>query len=428
MSLFPDHLPVFETQDSPGSVLRFFDGCFQASQPQESEHSRLSTLFEPSSSSPSSTPDMSHFNSVFAHPIFHSNTLPLCPPPLDYSPTSRASTPSSSNSLTYSPHSLDEVQAPKSFNTDITTPSPNSSHSPPISRSVGKGKQRDDAPTLPSLEFDKGDRVPIRVTGWNPDTSIDEPGPSFSPPSTSISDSPPALFITTSGLSRAFSQQRFEPPRTMQIVTTENSLSTPTSTSGSPAPSRPSSRPSSARAVSTNIKLKLKRSREFLTGKRKHDGESSPVTSAKSTEFLVHSLSTRPKGVSILESSIRPVRAYTSPLPESPYSHLRSPPTPPVLTVPKHDFGQGDVDDDDQDMDTEPTPPDSFDNRLPIEVRIHIFKLLVMGFVDDLQMQVVRGQWSVAKAAETKWVGWEGGIRELVKISRVRHLPSSNHS
>ncbi|KAF9513896.1 hypothetical protein BS47DRAFT_1295613 [Hydnum rufescens UP504] len=168
-----------------------------------------------------------------------------------------------------------------------------------------------------------------------------------------------------------------------------------------------------------NIKLKLKRSREFLTGKRKHDGESSPLTSTKSTEFLFHPLSTRPKGVSILESSIRPVRAYTSPLPASPYSHLQSPPTPPVLTVPKHDFAQGDVEDDDQDMYAEPTPPDSFDNRLPIEIRLHIFKLLVMGFVDDLQTQVVRGQWSVAKAAETKWVGWEGGIRELVKISRV---------
>lgn len=429
MSRFLNHLD-FDTQDPSDSLLRFFEDCFDGSQPQYSEDTSLSSLLDPTSPPPSHTPPvMSHFDSVFPMPIFHPDTLPISPPLLDSPVVSGISTPSSSHSLTCDPDSLHEVQVAESFGTNITTPSPESiPFSPPSqTTSNGKGKQREELPALPSLGFDKDDRVPTRVTGWDPDTSNDEPGPSFSRASTSISDSPPVLTATTSGLSRAFSQQRFEPLRAMQILSTESFISTSASISAfpSPIPSRPSSRPSSARSVSMNIKLKLKRSKEFLTGKRRHDGESSAMMTEKSTESLGHTLSTRPKIVSPLEPTIRPARSYTSPLP---YSHLQSPPTPPVLTVRKHDFALGNAEDNDIDenKDAKPAPPNSFEGLLPIEIRLYIFRLLVKGFVDDLQMQVSSGHWSSAKAAETRWVGWEGGIRELVKISRVCH-PSFMH-
>ncbi|KAG6868566.1 hypothetical protein C0993_001013 [Termitomyces sp. T159_Od127] len=62
-----------------------------------------------------------------------------------------------------------------------------------------------------------------------------------------------------------------------------------------------------------------------------------------------------------------------------------------------------------------------FDEILPHELRLHIFATLVNLHETDHLRATMQGRWSVSKASSSRnrWVGRNGGVRELVKLSRV---------
>ena len=65
-----------------------------------------------------------------------------------------------------------------------------------------------------------------------------------------------------------------------------------------------------------------------------------------------------------------------------------------------------------------------FDNVLPKELRLQILFHLVTLHQADHTRAISEGHWTVAKASSSKnrWVGKDKGIRELVKLSRVRYI------
>ena len=76
----------------------------------------------------------------------------------------------------------------------------------------------------------------------------------------------------------------------------------------------------------------------------------------------------------------------------------------------------------------EPIPepvPNYFDERLPAELRLRVFVSLVHIHEDEHQRRVDDGSWTLRKATSSKnrWVGRDRGIRELFKLSRVGILP-----
>ncbi len=385
--------------------------------------------------------------------------------------SSDISTPSETFSFSppfssHEPRSYDEhTTGMGTYDTTLTTPSPGSSTS--TSQSKGKGRalgpstRVSGVPQLPSLDFESEEETggrkeaptskPKRVIGWNPEllapgdigTSL-RPGtpPSF-PSSSSYIDDRQAP--TGSGLSRAFSQQRFELPRVMQMVVpaeastslSSSSFLLPSQSDTSPPPISLlfQSRATSLRGMSKNIKIKLKRSREFLRkGKHRDDLEAgistpvlassvasrSPSIEARSIQFLSvpdepgvdQKLDLKPKG-----------RSYSSPPPLSSES-LSSHPLSAKFTLANQSSdtqkslcdGEATVKDEAKDA---PEKYDRFNAVLPVEIRLYIFLCLVMSFLDDLSRMVQTNSWSVATAAKMRWVGWEAGIRELVKISRV---------
>lgn len=66
-----------------------------------------------------------------------------------------------------------------------------------------------------------------------------------------------------------------------------------------------------------------------------------------------------------------------------------------------------------------------FDEVLPKELQLHVFRSLVLLHVADHSRAVNEGRWSVAKASSSKsrWTGRDKGVRELVKFSRVSIEP-----
>ena len=68
-------------------------------------------------------------------------------------------------------------------------------------------------------------------------------------------------------------------------------------------------------------------------------------------------------------------------------------------------------------------PPNLFDGILPRELRLRIFGFLVEIYEDDHARRVREGRWSANKAGKHKWVGRDQGIRELVRLKRVRMYP-----
>ncbi|KAF8625193.1 hypothetical protein AX15_005498 [Amanita polypyramis BW_CC] len=62
-----------------------------------------------------------------------------------------------------------------------------------------------------------------------------------------------------------------------------------------------------------------------------------------------------------------------------------------------------------------------FDEELPRELQLRIFKSLVEAYESDFQRLVTSGKWSVSRAASSKgqWIGRVKGIRELFKLRRV---------
>lgn len=63
-----------------------------------------------------------------------------------------------------------------------------------------------------------------------------------------------------------------------------------------------------------------------------------------------------------------------------------------------------------------------FDDELPRELRLRVFRSLVEVHELDFQRMVANGKWTTSKASSStgQWVGRAKGIRELFKLSRVR--------
>ncbi|PFH52293.1 hypothetical protein AMATHDRAFT_2296 [Amanita thiersii Skay4041] len=62
-----------------------------------------------------------------------------------------------------------------------------------------------------------------------------------------------------------------------------------------------------------------------------------------------------------------------------------------------------------------------FDDDLPRELRLRVFKCLIDLHETDFQRLITSGKWSMAKASSSRceWVGRARGVRELFKLSRV---------
>ena len=63
-----------------------------------------------------------------------------------------------------------------------------------------------------------------------------------------------------------------------------------------------------------------------------------------------------------------------------------------------------------------------FDDDLPRELRLRVFRSLVEVHELEFQRMVANGKWTTSKASSStsQWVGRAKGIRELFKLSRVR--------
>jgi hypothetical protein len=64
-------------------------------------------------------------------------------------------------------------------------------------------------------------------------------------------------------------------------------------------------------------------------------------------------------------------------------------------------------------------PQNLFDGLLPREVRLKIFSMIVESSVDEYELAQQERSWTVQKASRERWIGETGGLRELVKMSRV---------
>ena len=66
--------------------------------------------------------------------------------------------------------------------------------------------------------------------------------------------------------------------------------------------------------------------------------------------------------------------------------------------------------------------PSCFDEWLPRELKLHVLTFLIDLFEEEFRKRVADGKWTAHKASSSrnKWVGRDGGVRELFKLSRVR--------
>jgi hypothetical protein len=61
-----------------------------------------------------------------------------------------------------------------------------------------------------------------------------------------------------------------------------------------------------------------------------------------------------------------------------------------------------------------------FETMLPREARLFVLANLVLIHQEEFELRLKEGRWSVAHASRERWVGKDAGMRELVKLSRVR--------
>ena len=64
-------------------------------------------------------------------------------------------------------------------------------------------------------------------------------------------------------------------------------------------------------------------------------------------------------------------------------------------------------------------PRNLFDVLLPREIRQKIFQTVVSSSIASQMAAIASGGWTLERASDERWVGLAGGIRELVKMSRV---------
>lgn len=63
-----------------------------------------------------------------------------------------------------------------------------------------------------------------------------------------------------------------------------------------------------------------------------------------------------------------------------------------------------------------------FEQMLHREMKLWIFAQLVVLHQEDFERRLAQKQWSVLHANHERWVGKDAGMRELVKLTRVRRL------
>ena len=61
-----------------------------------------------------------------------------------------------------------------------------------------------------------------------------------------------------------------------------------------------------------------------------------------------------------------------------------------------------------------------FETLLPREMKLYVLMQLVVVHQEEFEIRLREGRWSVAHASRERWVGKDAGMRELVKLSRVR--------
>ena len=480
----PPALYPHPASDRSGEILELFEDCFRSASHQEMDPGEKDGLFlhqyrnvgaDYDISREESSSNAQHDEHLFPMSFSESGQSIHSILTQDQGDGSSGfSTPSElfSFSPPHEPRNCDEhtTGAGASYDTTLTTPSPGSrtsaSRAKGKDRALGPSTRVSGVPQLPSLDFESEEESdgemeastskPKRVIGWNPELfAPGESGTSLRPGAIiSSSPSPDSVYTddrpvpTSSGLSRAFSQQRFELPRVMQIVvpaeaSTSRSLSSfflPSLSDTLPPPisGLPQPRANSLREMSKNIKIKLKRSREFLRkGKHRDDiesGISTPVLApsvASGPPFIgartIQFVSAPDEGGVDQKLKLKSRRSYSSPLPlngrpSSPHPSSTS----SILANPPYDTYKPPCDDEapaTREANDAQEKYDQFNTVLPVEIRLYIFVCLVMSFLNDLSRMVQTNSWSVATAAKLRWVGWEAGIRELVKISRVSVIP-----
>lgn len=357
---------------------------------------------------------------------------------------STSSYPSSSSSLSSPYRSLfstndlsrnDFGNQGTSYDTALTSPSVSIDD-------TGKGKGKMPSPpalshetssTLPLFEFEQV--KPHRVVGWDTD-SFDQNGASSSKPQLS-----PLMIPSTpsSGLTHALARNRSNstvvPRESSTHVVQGVTVSAPTNKSQNMVRTRSRSLSLTARRNPDNGDTTKP---STVDGIRRAGTRDPPSRTHSEVNLRDPVTPSRPSPITRLPSPTGVYklkgRVLSTPLP---ITQLKSriswsSPTLPLLTTIEPTCKEQLVPDEPhyqpfafaiEAEGAKPVPKiNIFDGVLPVETRLSIFHAVVQSFVEEHERRVQNDEWTVAKAGETRWVGWEAGIRELVKISRVNSV------
>lgn len=61
-----------------------------------------------------------------------------------------------------------------------------------------------------------------------------------------------------------------------------------------------------------------------------------------------------------------------------------------------------------------------FESMLPREMKLSVFEQLIVVYQEEFERRLKEGKWSVAHASRERWVAKDAGMRELIKLTRVR--------
>lgn len=328
----------------------------------------------------------------------------------------------------------------------------NDDNNPPMNSS-GKGKARELPPSLPPLsfsstEFSYGSSEWPSIAGpssygSNYSTAADEPQPSLassesitgvlgsSPSSPVVADPSIRAPLRTRSLSNLSTRSRrslsnvsiskmkmklgggSKSPSTIarKLLFRRRDDSTPSSSSPTTTPSSPLSRTPDLDYDATTERIlanarALERSGTFIRWSKDVEPRTPLASPVVETDSVWGTFQTFPQ--SPKPTDLHPLRtkgrSYSSPLP-LPASVLDIVPLAPADIL-------------------SPQPvikPCYFDEWLPRELKLEVFKTLVEIFQDEFEKRVENGKWTANKAASSRnrWVGRDKGIRELFKISRV---------
>ncbi|KAJ7044974.1 hypothetical protein C8F04DRAFT_1026228 [Mycena alexandri] len=267
------------------------------------------------------------------------------------------------------------------------------------SSSKGKGKEREQPPTLPPLTFSPTE-FGYAHTNWHSPAGLDVAA--GTPSSTSPATAGPSSYSSLAPLDLISVPV---PPAPV--------LSLP------PAAPRPLSRrrslPSLTSAPNTKSKFRIKVNSSTLARRllfRKYDDDACPTPPSSPTDGRTFDL-----GAGSCFAPWRNDSALALEYESMPTLKGRSNSSPfPMCALDLIPASSADV--------FEPIPlfvPNYFDNVLPRELRVHVLLALIAVHEADHARTVRDGHWTVAKASSSrnKWVGRDKALRELVRFSRV---------